>query len=408
MSMTTKFLGFIGRVGARRVLGNSKANATHSFSHPAIRRAVATLIFVMFPTASDLTERDWLELFARLETYFTPRLNTLLEVITRNSIENHGLIKLCKIVFGTIHKRTQVREHHEPDRIDFIYNTLRLAYSWGITYPLVDNILDSPETSLEVRSLLATVLRELFATNGSSPQTAVPLEKEFAIVSEVRERLTEVISLIPIDLRSDARITLGHLLVAHHRDAQRRLSTPSIDVEDLHVAVMVDSILKAALIRLATIQVAGIPMDEATTIQHFTHSLFNQLGDDIWDIYEDYVDDRVTPCTLFLVSGGDRNPFDFYFAYLKLLAKGKSKRRRTAILMGFCETLRDALLATEQRSDDPLRVTQAILDSLKRFGGLSVPELIRTIPHVDTDAVLFAFKNALLAFVKSGSEVQKK
>jgi hypothetical protein len=139
--------------------------------------------------------------------------------------------------------------------------------------------------------------------------------------------------------------------------------------------------------------VCGIEVDAETRKRSIVASLFNQFGDDLWDIYEDMDDDRVTPFTLYLKCGGDADPFRFYLAYAALISRHLSRRRQVAMFMGVAETLRDTVLALEQRGSDPLGVGEAVKDScaVAQLGH----EFINGVPHVDFDAVLFALEDAI-------------
>lgn len=393
-TLKSRLVTLVLRRSLRRLSGpDISAGLMSILQNRVVRRLLATAIFILFPDAVRLTERDWLDLLDRISGYFAPRIEELLAAMPEQSIRDHGLIKLVKVAFGTIAGRTSVREVHEKEPVDFIFNTLRLAYSWGVTYPLVDNVLDSLATVPQVRAQLVRSLSGLFSGIAAEEQ---PIDHRS--VREVHARLAEVISLVPPDRLPAARRTLGLLLESHQRDSRRRLSALP-DGEDVRSEVMVDTALKAALVRLATMDVCGIAVDAETVARALVRSLFNQLGDDLWDIYEDADDDRVTPYTLFLTRGGGQNPFDFYLGYTALLAQGLSQRRQTAAFLGFCETLRDSLLALQGRKADSLGVTEAIKESLHRVAGVEPGDLVEDVPHVDFDAVLFALEEALFDVV---------
>jgi hypothetical protein len=394
--LKSKLVVYIAKIVANRLASHDDhvTGITSLLRTKAVRRFLATCIMILFPSARELIETDWLDLLTRIEEFFVPRLPALLKAMPHGSINNHGFIKLCKVAFGTIAGRTSVRNVHEINNIDFIFNTLRVAYSWGVTYPLVDNLLDSAATTEDIRAQLSKVLSDLFA--GNVETYAVDGHKHLSI-NEVHQRLSEVISLVPPGRLPQARRILGHLLESHRRDSKRRLSTLGPNGgSDIRREVMVDTALKAALVRLATMEICGIAVDEEVVARNLVRSLFNQLGDDLWDIYEDFDDDRVTPYTLFLTQGGTPNPFDFYYDYSVLLAQGLSKRRQVAVFIGFCETLRDSLLTLKERKSDLLGVSAAVSRTLERVEGGSLGQVVCDIPHVDFDAVLFAFENAVL------------
>lgn len=362
--------------------------------YPSIRRLIAIVILVLFPSADQLNEPEWLDLLSRIEEYFSLRAVGLMAVIPERSRLDHGVIKLIKLALGTIAGRTSVREVHEMDNVEFIFNTLRLAYSWGVTYPLVDNVLDSSLTESNVRAQIISVLSDLFSDRKHTFKDR-PHEIDDPCVRELFERLTEVLSLVPADRLAETRKILGNLLESHQRDSIKRLSMiDTKNMEELRYRIMIDTALKAALVRIATMEISGINVCNHAVSRCIVRSLFNQLGDDLWDIYDDADDDRVTPFTLFLMKGGNSNPFDFYFRYTILLSDGFARRRRIAAFMGFCETLRDSLLSLYDRTGDSLNVKSEISSLLNRLKLDWTLGFINDVPHVDFDAVLFKFEKA--------------
>ncbi len=117
----------------------------------------------------------------------------------------------------------------------------------------------------------------------------------FEGTKEVLLRLQEAISLIPAERRQHALGFLRQLLDVHKRDSERRLSSlTNSDANITQAQVLDDTAAKAALVRLATMAICGITVDSETQQRCWERGLFNQLGDDLWDIYEDAKDDRVT------------------------------------------------------------------------------------------------------------------
>ena len=353
---------------------------------------IAFAVLLLFDDSKALTDTQWRRLLNALQHYLIPRLSELARVIPDQSFQDQGIIKLCKVAFGVIAGRTSVRHLHESDPVDFIVNTFRVAYSWGLTYPLVDNVLDSASTTSDTRRELLAVLQWVFSADNANV-SAPPIQDP--AVREVFDRLQEVLSLIPADHLPRVRQTLANLLESHHRDSIRRLSQLTYN-ESAEADVMIDTALKAAMSRLATMEVCGIRTDHATTSRCIVRSLFNQLGDDLWDIYEDHRDDRVTPFTMFLTSGAKTNPFRFYLDYSVLLSRGMSERRQLAAFIGFSETLRDAMLTLQNGKQDPLKVQNSIQEMLEQALGPSACDEILEVPHVDFDAVIFSFEQAIL------------
>ena len=380
---------FIGKVQNRI----SEAHLRRVFQGRSFRRNVTLFLLILFPGAKRLSEPQWRELFAQMEEYFVPRAFTFGAVLPDESVRNHGIIKLMKIAFGVIAGRLAERDRHEADEQKFIFDTLRLAYSWGITYPLVDNILDSDMIAPEIRRSLTHALRQLFAEEPSSAATP----SEDPLVREAVERLAEVITLVPVGQRPQARKTLHFLLEAHQRDSERRLASAGVRLnKELEREVWADSVLKAALIRLATMEVCGTVIDQGRLADQLRSSLINQLGDDLWDIYEDLDDDRITPFTAFLTGHSRRNPFRFFLRYCLATLTAEPEKRRIAMIIGLQETARCLLESTKERGQDPLGVTQHVEEFLAELDGSFSIQSIEYVPHVDPDSVLFELEKSLL------------
>lgn len=361
------------------------------FTARAFKRNLAFLILLLFPGAKSLSEAQWAALFDRLYDYFPARFATLQEIVPSDSLLNHGLIKLIKIGFGVIAARVSARPAEAVDEVAFIETTLRLAYSWGITYPLVDDVLDSDSVSAELKQDLVSALRKQFTDpDAERPAGGAP------VVVEVVDRMREVLSLTSSGRRPVLMKELRILLEAHRRDSARKLSQLHGGGEALETDVWADSSLKAAFIRIATMELCGTPVDDVRLATQLVSSLVNQLGDDLWDIGEDFANDRVTPFTLYLTRGAGRDPFTFFLRYCLQVVRSESPRRRLAMAIGVQETCRCLFESGEEaepRSSESVKALRRALDDLYPAGTSPDP---MDIPHVDPDAVLFALESAVL------------
>jgi hypothetical protein len=358
---------------------------------PNGRRLIAVLLMLLFPSAKTFSLTDWNQLFGQINHYFRERLPELLSVIPTESVESNGLIKLAKVFFGTLVGSSACTGRWKTDDVAFVMDSIRLAYSWGITYPLVDNILDSAETPHSVRAEICEEIQSVFEdTTGGS---GIPRSSSSPAVLQLRQRLAEVVELIPESNRSSALSILIKLLDVHKRDSARRLNS----ADELCMAdVLADTVQKASLVRLATMEICGISTGPDVIRRCEERGLFNQYGDDLWDIYEDFRDQRVTPFTLFLAKGIGSNPFHYYIQYTLQMTRDMTKRRRVAALMGCAESFRDLSLGLEKSGDDFLHVTHRIQSVLREYGIDDTNTFLEMVPHVDFDAVLFEAENALI------------
>jgi hypothetical protein len=365
---------------------------------PNGRRLVALLLLFLFPCAREFSKAEWDHVFSAITGYFGQRIPELLSVIPAKSIESNGLIKLAKVFFGTLVGSSAGRGRWQVDNVNFVVNSLRLAYSWGITYPLVDNLLDSDDTSDALRTEICQTLHAVF--EGGEADSATQDETLSAEVRQLKERLTEVVQLIPESNRARARSLLIQLLDVHRRDSMRRLDhdANAIDIPE----VLADTVQKASLVRLATMEICGITTGADVVQRCEERGLFNQYGDDLWDIYEDFEENRITPFTLYLTKGLGENPFRYYVACTLKLTSNMSRYRKMAALMGCAESFRDLTLSLARTDRDVLKVSRHIQEVLTEQGVDNIDEFLAAVPHVDFDAVLFEAERAVIDGIRRG------
>jgi hypothetical protein len=329
----------------------------------------------------------------RIEEHFIPLFWRFIQICGKSSTRDHGFIKLLKISVGIIFWRLEARSTFKISDADFIFDTLRLAYAWGTTYPLVDNVLDSAQTDKETRHELVSELRRLFTADGTTIEGGTCTHQG---VQEAVDRLAEVLNLVPKEDLSETSNVLLLLLEAHHRDSHRRLSSCRDSFPpDTEEQLWTDSVVKAALIRVATVKVCGLPLDSSAWARHLTSAVVNQFGDDMWDVYEDMEDDRLTPFTSFLGGLSTKNPFQFFVRYCIAISGGYPEKRRLSLLIAMQETLHCLLNEVVKRGSDPLQAVEQLRRVLAEIGMSSFMEQIYRMPHVDPDSVLFLLEHGL-------------
>lgn len=379
------------RVLTRRAFAASTPEQLHAAAHaPWMCNIVAFALLLLFPGAKTLPAEHLRSLVTELLGYLLPRIVVLRAVLPDASRNSHGVVKLLKVAMGVIATRLAARDKNETDEGRFILDTLRLAYCWGITYPLVDNVLDDQSGCVATRLGLLQGLSQLFSGEAVADASVAPPP----LVAEVLARLTEVLELTEPGRREAVRHVLRLLLESHRADSQRRLSAAADSrLED---QVWTDSLLKAALIRIATLEVCGTPVAGAQLAAQMAAGLVNQLGDDLWDIAEDWTADHVTPFTLYLMHGQARNPFRFFVGYCLAITSQESHARRIAMAAAVLETGRCACEALPAQPDLAKRTIGEIGAALAAYGWNGDRATLADIPHVDSDAVIFSLEDLLL------------
>lgn len=349
-----------------------------------VRRAICMAMMLLCPMAKELSRKEWEDLYDRLIGYAAIRVPALLRAMTSQSLETNGVVKLIKVAVGTIVGRVSTYKPHVDNAGDFIFDTLRIAFSWGATYPLVDDVIDCPTTTPLQREHLVRVLRAAITERYDERD-----ESDGGTVLEIGERIVEVMSIVPKHRRPGVRQAILLLVEAHRRDSARALVRGQY-MEPVASEVWVDSILKAGLVRVATMAVCGISVDGRTIAKGLVRGMFNQLGDDLWDVGEDLRSCRVTPFTL---AFGESSCLDPYLAY-RLCAMAVSADqgvvRRRAAMCGYLECMRDSLSGLGgSTSAEESHVAKRIRCEAESVVGERYPDLFSGVPHVDLDAVIF-------------------
>jgi hypothetical protein len=372
----------------------SRESLAKLFHDPIVRRNLAFGIALLFPSAQKFTSAEWNCLLDDLEALFAPRLLALQEALPDYSLLDHGLVKLLKIALGVVVSCAAAAESSaESGDSRAILDTLRLAFSWGVTYPMVDNLLDSASASASLKTELVTTLETTFGDR--EEVTSAPLAS--AQVREVVARLKEVIELAPAQRRPVIRKTLLLLLEAHRRDSDRKLSAVGgVVPSGYEDSVWADSLLKSALIRIATMEICGTPVEGDRLAAQLAASLVNQLGDDLWDVEADVANDRVTPFTLQALGRSQRDAFAFYLRYCLRITRRESTARQVAIVFGVLDSSRCFFDAGAQSQRRFPHFARELASKLKATG-LGQPSFShRDVPHIDPDGVIFAFEEAAI------------
>lgn len=376
--------GSLARLYAKR-LSRIFLESGHSwFSERNVQYHLLLAVRNSFPNTAHLSSVDWKTITSECSRFLSERVKRLIDVIPEHSIQDDGLAKLLKVGAGVVAGRASRLDASCPTP-EYIIETVKLAYSWGVTYPLVDNVLDSDSVSNDAKVVLHEVIRLAFDSDGIDLTAARNVAYGRSEIAEELINCFETVFAIArkADWERTRRVLLL-LLESHRRDSARRLS--EFDGNRISwESVWADTVLKAALVRWATMCICGIEVTPDDIRDGIEAAPFNQLGDDMWDVTEDEREDRATPFTIFRRFPTLPDPAVLYFATASRLCGKKTERQREAVCLGVCEvvgdcfhsgTLPGGLIATLKSHDPDFALT------------------LRAACRVDPDAVLFAFGRA--------------
>jgi len=276
--------------------------------------------------------KDAVELIAFLRN----NLELTLEAIPLDSLRSGGLSKMLRIMVGVgmyTHYAVPV-ESGERERRKRVLNSLKIGYYFGISHPLVDNVLDSGSimTRAEKQEFGAIIADALSGADVSRQIPRLPL------FEELHRCCSELVKLIPHETNRD---TYCYLTIAHR--AQMVDSAMTLEArcrpEDLFVPI----VIKAAFIRIAAASLAGVVVDDSFVRDCVLMGLNNQLSND----FEGYAEDRrngiATPFTLFLAGKSGINPLSLTFQYLLYFSRQRPRSEKVtrALLLRFVETVHE-------------------------------------------------------------------
>lgn len=345
-----------------------------------IERHVVGSIREMFRAEVELGTVDELDLLERCYQYVVATLPGLADAMW-DSYTEQSASKFLKVFIGVLIGR--MSERPPTLTTQYIVDTFKAAFCWASTYPLVDDVLDSGNTSNSTRADLAAIINNVFGNGESVGQT---VDKSCV---ELRQRMVELKTLIPSGHETAAAQSILNVFRAHQQDAGIRESEVNVQsYERLRTAL-----LKALLVRAATMHVCGIFPSKKDYEEMAIVAVFNQLGDDIWDAIEDIAEGRTTLVTNQLLRGGP-NAYEYYLQYAGFLVSKFGVVAARPACLAIAHTFRLAWDAgtTETR--------QALTEALSKFSpNLDQTAFFRHTQYIDPDALIFDLEAALGSLV---------
>ena len=229
--------------------------------------------------------------------------------------------KLIKIIGGVI---LHVVEEMDPEitpeeRTRKLDEAIRLGYSYGLTYPFIDDILDASVLSNQEKKQYSDFIRTTLIT-GSVPEldewTGENAELIRFIHSELRDAFECIKTLQQPETIKSFFEQSYVFFNSQEVDRKKDLTNANYTNEELYIPV----ILKSYSSRLITRSVISAPEDEGFATRTFFYGIYNQLADDFADMFDDLREGRVTPYTYYLTYHDKRsdliNPFELYWTVI--------------------------------------------------------------------------------------------
>lgn len=236
----------------------------------------------------------------------------------------HAQRKLIKIIIGVVMNALEElgEDLSREDRSRQLDEAIRLGYSYGLTYPFIDDLLDSGALNDSEKVQYSRMIRQALLS-GTVPELGEWTGAILPMIQYVHSELREAFEYIKSVQRPETEGSFFErsYVFFHSQEVDRAksLSHAKYTNEELYLPV----ILKSASSRLIVRSVISAPEDEGFDHRTFHYGLYNQLADDFADMFDDMEEGAVTPYTYYLKYRDTRsdllNPFELYWTVISHL-----------------------------------------------------------------------------------------
>jgi geranylgeranyl pyrophosphate synthase len=252
------------------------------------------------------------------------KLKTVSSNIPKGMDAEHAQRKLIKIIAGVImHVLEEIDDDLSSElRAEKLDEAIRLGYSYGLTYPFIDDLLDANVLSGYEKEQYSQLIRTTLIT-GSVPKLGEWTGRNKNLIRYIHTELKDAFTYIQTQQRPETRRDFFEqsYVFFHSQEVDRvkNLSNAYYTNEELYIPI----ILKSASSRLIVRSVISAPFDEGFDNRTFYYGIYNQLADDFSDMFDDMKDGAVTPYTYYMKYHNRRkdliNPFELYWTVISHL-----------------------------------------------------------------------------------------
>ena len=232
--------------------------------------------------------------------------------------------KLIKIIAGVLmHVVEEMDDGVSPEeRTRKLDEAIRLGYSYGLTYPFIDDLLDAKIFSHQEERQYSDLIRTTLVT-GNVPELGEWTGKNKELITYIHSELREAFDYIKGHQRQESRKSFFEqafvFFQSQEVDRVKDLSYANYSNEELYIPI----ILKSSSSRLIVRSVLSASKDEGFDQRTFYYGIYNQLADDFADMFDDLKEGSVTPYTYFMKYHEQRsdliNPFELYWTVISHL-----------------------------------------------------------------------------------------
>lgn len=252
------------------------------------------------------------------------KLNTLSSNIPKGLDVIHAQRKLIKIIAGIImHFKEEFGEElskeEQSEKLDV---AIRLGYCYGLTYPFIDDLLDSSVLTEKQKEQYADLIRTTLTT-GDVPDLGEWPEEKLQFMQYIHSELKSAFEYIKSQQLPETRKAFFEqtyiFFQSQEIDRLKDLYCATYTNEQLYIPI----ILKSSSSRMVARMLLSVPEDEEFNERTFLYGIYNQLSDDFADMFDDLENGIVTPYTYYLKHHSKHqeliNPFELYWTVISNL-----------------------------------------------------------------------------------------
>lgn len=191
-----------------------------------------------------------------------------------------------------------------------------------MTYPFVDDLLDSQALTVQEKEQYSLMIRDALLT-GVVPDLGEWKGSNLEVIRYVHSELREAFEYIKNYQRPETQRTFLEqsyvFFQSQEIDRNKKLSNANYTNEELYIPI----IIKSSSSRLIVRSVLSAQEDEGFDLRTFYYGIYNQLADDFADMFDDMEEGAVTPYTYYLKYRDLRpdliNPYELYWAVISHL-----------------------------------------------------------------------------------------
>lgn len=252
------------------------------------------------------------------------KLKTVSKNIPNGIDSTQAMRKIIKIIMGVVmHQIEQLDENvTKEERSKKLDESIVLGYSYGLTYPFIDDLFDSKILSTKEEKDYSDLIRETLLT-GEVPEIENWDGENIKLIKYVHAELKDGFKYIKSYQSMEKMQSFLNLSYAffnaQEKDRNKELENAKYTNKDIYIPV----ILKSAISRLIVKTVINAKKDTDFEDRIFFYGIYNQLADDFTDMFDDFKSGAVTPYTYYMKYHSVRediiNPFELYWVVISHL-----------------------------------------------------------------------------------------